>query len=373
MQRQGEFLHTEDKHGYRYFAPTPLPPHPAIDSRVIEDALLKASNSLAVLDAVSQRVPDMDLFVSMYVRKEAVLSSQIEGTQATLEDILDPELDDNLTRDLEEVVRYIATVNYGLKRMTALPLSQRLFRELHEKLMSGVRGEEKNPGEFRRSQNWIGPQGCNLHNARYVPPSVPVMHQALSDLEKFIHYDKTLHPLVQCALIHYQFETIHPFLDGNGRIGRLLIILFLIEKKMLQRPVLYISYELKRRQVEYYDRMMALREYGHYEQWVLFFLDAVRETAESATKKIDLLEAMTARDREKVVFSEKLKSAYEYLLKRPLINIRSVETQLNVSYVTANKLVGQLVSLGILLQENGKSKRNRVFIYTEYMEILENQ
>lgn len=371
MARQGEFLTTIDKHGYRYFSPAPLPPKPEIDRCALEKPLIKASNAMEVLKAVSQRVPDMDLFVSMYVRKEAVLSSQIEGTQATLENILDPEVDENLIQDVEEVVNYVAAVNFGLERIKSLPLSQRLLREVHGKLMKGVRGEDKNPGEFRRSQNWIGPQGSTLNNARYVPPTVSVMHQALSDLEKFIHYDDTLHPLIQAALIHYQYETIHPHLDGNGRVGRLLIVLFLIEKGLLQKPVLYISYELKRNQVEYYDRMMAVREHGDYEQWIRFFLQAVTDTAIQATKKIDKLHMMAENDRQIIGDSKNLQGAYAYLLERPLVNVKMLEKQLDVSYVTANKLVQQLVSLDILKQINRKHKRNRVFSYQKYMDILE--
>jgi Fic family protein len=208
----------------------------------------------------------------MYIRKEALISSQIEGTQCTLDDVLDPEIDMNANADVAEVINYIKAAQFALERLNTLPICSRLLRDTHAILMEGVRGQDKNPGEYRRSQNWIGPQNCTLKDARYIPPNVDDMTAAMSDLEKYINESNIYDPLVRAALIHYQFETIHPFLDGNGRIGRLLILLYLMEHKLLNKPVIYVSYFLKKNQFEYYDRISEVRRSGNYEQWVSFFL-----------------------------------------------------------------------------------------------------
>lgn len=248
---------------YRSFRPAPLPPEPPLQLDEETVALLVAANrELQRLDDLSRYVPNADLFVSMYVRKEALLSSQIEGTQCTLEDLLDPGAEENVDADVVDVVNYVKATQFALGRLREMPLCGRLLREVHEVLMGGVRGQEKNPGEFRRSQNWIGPGGGSLRDARYVPPNVEDMAEAISDLERFINEPSPLDPLVRAALIHYQFETIHPFLDGNGRVGRLLILLYLMECGLVSKPAIYISYFLKRNQVEYYDRMMEVRKRG---------------------------------------------------------------------------------------------------------------
>lgn len=261
---------------YKSFVPNPLPPSPPIElTEDIIALLVKANSQLAVLESVATRIPNVELFVSMYVRKEALMSSQIEGTQATLEDVLDPMLDANTNRNVADVVNYIKATEFAINRLQALPLCNRLIKETHAVLMEGVRGQEKSPGEFRYSQNWIGGQGSTLKNARYIPPSPDDMLDAMSDLEKYINADDDLDALIRAALIHYQFETIHPFLDGNGRVGRLLITLFLMEKRVLSTPALYISYFLKKNRVEYYDRMTEVRTKGNYEQWVKFFLQAI--------------------------------------------------------------------------------------------------
>ena len=231
---------------YKSFMPSVLPPNPPIelDSDIVE-VLVKANKQLALLEGISSRIPNIHLFISMYVRKEALMSSQIEGTQATLEDVLDPMLQENTNRPVGDVVNYIKATDFAINRLKELPLCNRLIKEAHEVLLSGLRGQNKSPGEFRHSQNWIGAAGCNLQNARYIPPSVEDMIQSMSDLEKYINGDDELDVLIRAGLIHYQFETIHPFLDGNGRIGRLLITLFLMKKKVLSTPALYISYFLK--------------------------------------------------------------------------------------------------------------------------------
>lgn len=245
--------------------------------------------SSSVTGSSFQRPGFIELFVSMYVRKEALMSSQIEGTQATLEDVLDPLIEANTNRNVADVVNYIKATEFAINRLQELPLCNRLIKETHAVLMSDVRGQEKSPGAFRYSQNWIGGQGSTLKNARYIPPAPEDMTEAMSDLEKYINADDDLDALIRAALIHYQFETIHPFLDGNGRVGRLLITLFLMEKKVLTTPALYISYFLKKNRVEYYDRMTEVRAKGNYEQWVKFFLQALIESAEDATATIDEL------------------------------------------------------------------------------------
>ena len=245
---------------YESFRPAPLPPNPPIEvSGEILTKLIDANKKIATLEGLSSRIPNMGLFVSMYVRKEALLSSQIEGTQCTLEDILNPLIEANTNRDVSDVVNYIHATEFALERLKTLPLCNRLIKETHAVLLENVRGQEKTPGEFRYSQNWIGGQGSSLKNARYIPPNPDDMLTAMSDLEKYINSDDTLDPLIQAALIHYQFETTHPFLDGNGRVGRLLITLFLMEKGILSTPALYISYYLKMNRIEYYDRMTQVR------------------------------------------------------------------------------------------------------------------
>ncbi len=245
---------------YQSFIPTPLPPNPPIEmDRELTAVLVGAHRQLTLLEHLAKRIPNVDLFVSMYVRKEALMSSQIEGTQATLEDVFDPTIDENANRDVADVINYIKATEFALRRMEELPLCNRLLRETHAVLMQGIRGQEKNPGEFRESQNWIGAAGSTIKTARYIPPMVADMQIALSYLEKYWNSNDELDVLIQTALIHYQFETIHPFLDGNGRIGRLLITLFLMEQKELSTPALYISYILKKNRIEYYDRMSELR------------------------------------------------------------------------------------------------------------------
>ncbi|OJG64606.1 hypothetical protein RV07_GL003982 [Enterococcus malodoratus] len=342
----------------------------------LSNTLAEASEALGRLNMLSEYIPDMSIFLYQYIRKEAVLSSQIEGTQATLEDILDPEIAENKEKlkDVEEVVNYITATNFALELAEQLPLSSRFLKEVHKELMAGVRGQEKNPGEFRHSQNWIGPQGSTVATAKYVPPTVQEMEKALSELESYIHGTDTLHPLVQAALIHYQFETIHPFLDGNGRVGRLLIILFLLEKEVIKTPVLYISLELKRNQFEYYDRMMAVRTTGNYEQWVKFFLEVVTHTAKNATKKIEQLSKLIDVDRAKIgekrYRSNTVKNIYEFLLKHPLVTVNGLAEYFDLGFVSINNAIRQLEELGIVIQTT-RGKRNRVFSYAKYLEILE--
>ena len=360
---------------YESFRPAPLPPNPPIEiSGELLTKLIDANKKIATLEGLSSRIPNMGLFVSMYVRKEALLSSQIEGTQCTLEDILNPLIEENTNRDVSDVVNYIRATEFALERLKTLPLCNRLIKETHAVLLESVRGQEKNPGEFRYSQNWIGGQGSTLKNARYIPPNPEDMLTAMSDLEKYINSDDTLDPLIQAALIHYQFETTHPFLDGNGRVGRLLITLFLMEKDILSTPALYISYYLKMNRIEYYDRMTQVRRTGDYEQWISFFLQAFADSAEDAIHTIDrltalhdkstkLFDSLTKRQRTSVL------KVFSYLESNPIIDIQKTATTLEMSYNTVSKVVSILIEDGILKQTD-KSGKAKIYSYTEYLDIL---
>lgn len=359
---------------YQSFVPSPLPPTPPIEiSEDILEQLIKANSQLAILESVATRIPDVDLFVSMYVRKEALMSSQIEGTQATLEDVLDPLIEDNTNRNVADVVNYIKATEYAIRRLHELPLCNRLLKETHAILMEGVRGQEKNPGEFRCSQNWIGGKGSTLRNAKYIPPSPDDMTEAMSDLEKYINADDRLDGLIRAALIHYQFETIHPFLDGNGRIGRLLITLFLMEKKILTTPALYISYFLKKNRVEYYDRMTEVRSKGNYEQWVKFFLQALAESAKDAIAAIDELTALHDKNVDLVAgmgrASKNAMLVFRYMEANPIIEIGKTAEALGITFGTASNVVERLSSAGIL-EQTTTGRRNRTFAYKDYLAIL---
>lgn len=361
---------------YRSFVPASLPPHPEleIDSDML-NALIGANRSIAVLESLATRIPDMDLFISMYVRKEALMSSQIEGTQATLEDVFDPMITENTNRNVADVVNYIKATEYAISRLITLPLCNRLLKEAHAVLMEGVRGQEKDPGEFRYSQNWIGGQGSNLKTARYIPPNPEDMINAMSDLEKYMNREDSLDNLIRAALIHYQFETIHPFLDGNGRIGRLLITLFLMKQKVLTTPALYISYFLKKNRIEYYDRMTEVRNKGNYEQWVKFFLMAIESSAEDAIETIDELNALRLKN-ENIIERMKRSSKnvmliFRYLESNPIIDIGQTAKAVGISFNTASSAVKKLVDVGILVQTENVS-RNRTFSYEAYLNILRN-
>lgn len=360
---------------YQSFRPNPLPPEPPIEvSGELIAKLVDANKKLAALDGLSSRIPNMDLFVSMYVRKEALLSSQIEGTQCTLDDILNPFAEENTNLNVSDVVNYIRAEEFAIERLQTLPLCNRLIKETHSVLMEGVRGQEKSPGEFRYSQNWIGGQGSTLRNARYIPPNPEDMIDAMSDLEKYMNSEDTLDPLIQAALIHYQFETTHPFLDGNGRVGRLLITLFLIEKKILSTPSLYISYFLKMNRVEYYDRMTQVRKTGDYEQWVLFFLQALSDSAEDAIQTIDRLTEIHNRNAQKFDDLTKRQRTNAlrlllYLEKNPIIDIQKTASALELSYNTVAKNVAFFVDKGIL-QQTEKAGKAKIYAYTDYLAVL---
>ncbi len=359
---------------YKSFVPSSLPPEPPIElSEEMVKILVNANKKIAILESISSRIPNVSLFVSMYVRKEALLSSQIEGTQATLEDVLDPMVESNTNQNVSDVINYIKATEFAINRLSELPLCNRLIKETHNVLMRGVRGQEKSPGEFRHSQNWIGGQGSSLKNARYIPPNSEDMNEAISDLEKYINNDDEVDPLIKAALIHYQFETIHPFLDGNGRVGRLLITMFLIEKKVLTTPALYISYFLKKNRIEYYDRMSEVRQSGNYEQWIKFFLQAIYESAEDAVETIDELNKLHNVNVEKIKSLGKATKntlkLFEYIESSPIIEINKTAAALNLSYNTTSAAVKRLVNLNILSLTNN-FQRNRTFLYEDYLKIL---
>ena len=361
--------------GYRAFIPAPLPPDPplAFDAQ-LATVLARAGTAVGRLDGVAATLPNPDLFVAMYVRREAVLSSQIEGTQSTLEDVLAYEIDPertNLPRDIDEVVNYIAAMKYGLARLDSLPLSLRLLREIHGRLMTGTRGGNKSPGEFREGQNWIG--GVRgLVDATFIPPPPHEMRAALGNLERFLHDSGGLDPLIVAALTHAQFETIHPFLDGNGRIGGLLITFLLCHEKVLQRPVLYLSHYLKQHRATYYDRLMAIRLAGDWEGWLRFFLTGVAEVAREAEQTARQIVHLREEIRQRAQAAKMSATAFrllDHLFQQPFINVNAARDHLGVSYVAANGLIGELCEVGVLSEITGGS-RNRVFRFGPYIDLF---
>lgn len=366
--------------GYRAFIPAGVPPKPPLTyddelTRLLSDA----DRALGRLDGVASVLPNPDLFVSMYVRHEAVLSSQIEGTQSTLEDIVQFEIEGataDQPKDLEEVVNYVAAMNYGLLKLAKLPLSKRLLCEIHRKLLHGVRGAERQPGEFRTSQNWIGPPGCTLDRADFVPPPPHEMQAALNNFEKFLHDRGTLPVLIHCAIAHAQFETIHPYLDGNGRIGRLLITLLLCEREILRQPLLYLSYYFKAHRAQYYDRLMAVRNDGDWEGWIKFFLRGVFEVSQGATTTARAI--LELREEDRTAIAEKFSGStnglrlLDHLYQQPIISVGNAEGFLKCAYVTAAKVIDDFKELGILVETTGRP-RNRRFRYQRYWELFERQ
>ena len=361
---------------YKAFVPAALPPDPVINMDRLYKPLDNAMKALGGIDALAKLLPDISLFLYMYVRKEALVSSQIEGTQSSLSDLLLYENDETPNvpvDDVEEVSNYIAALNHGLARMKkGFPLSVRLIREMHKILLRGGRGANKAPGELRRSQNWIG--GTRPGKASFVPPPPESVGDLMSDLEKFAHdEDQKLPALVKAALIHVQFETIHPFLDGNGRLGRLLITLLLCADGVLVEPILYLSLYFKEHRQLYYDLLQEVRLKGEWERWCEFFLDGVAETATQAAtdakKIIDLLD----RDRARIgQISNSANSAlkiHAYLLKKPYLSLTKAAASLDLSVPTVTKTVMKLVDIGMLKELTGQA-RNRLFAYTEYLDIL---
>lgn len=359
---------------YQSFRPNPLQTVSDLEiDHVMLENLIQANRQLAKLDAAANLIPSVPLFVSMYVRKEALMSSQIEGTQCTLDDVLDPELDQNMNSDVADVVNYVKAVYYAIERLETLPLCKRYIREIHEKLLAGVRGQDKMPGEFRVSQNWIGPANCSLKDARYIPPNVEDMNQAMNDLEAYFNMPLEEDALIRAALIHYQFETIHPFLDGNGRIGRLLILVYLMSQGLLSKPIIYVSYFLKKNQIEYYDRMGEVRRSGNYEQWINFFLEALSAAAADSLDTIQRLAALHDKHIQALPKTNRskdnLRALFEYIEQYPIMDIGRTAEALHLSYNTVATGVKKLKDAGIL-SETTNASRNRVFAYEEYLQIL---
>ncbi|HPC83853.1 MAG TPA: Fic family protein [Thermoanaerobaculaceae bacterium] len=361
----------------RAFLPDPLPPQPPLEMTDRRQRLLeRATVALGRLDSVSLLLPDPDLFLYAYVRREAVLSSQIEGTQSTLDQLLLFELEEAPGVPLDDVVEvsnYVAALDHGLRRLQGgFPLSNRLIREMHAVLLTSGRGSEKAPGEFRRSQNWIG--GTRPGNAQFVPPPPDQVEDCMAALERFLHDERNPYPaLVKAALVHLQFETIHPFLDGNGRIGRLLIAFILHHEELLTRPFLYLSLYFKQHRAEYYRLLNAVRIEGDWESWLDFFLEGVEQTAGNAVDTAKRLHSLFQRDAQTIQQSGRSASTilrvFQVLRERPLVTLKLVCERTGLSFPAAGKAMEALMTLGVAGEITGR-KRDRIFAYKQYLAIL---
>jgi Fic family protein len=360
---------------YWAFVPQPLPPALEIDWD-LANTLSEADRSLSELSGVARALPNPHLLIAPFVRREAVLSSRIEGTQAGFSDLLFFEAAPSAKppiEDVKEVANYVSALEHGLARLKDLPVSLRLIREMHERLMHGVRGDSMTPGEFRRSQNWIGAPGCTLADAAFVPPPVAEMTQALSDFEKYLHEPPVLPPLVRLALIHYQFEAIHPFVDGNGRIGRLLITLLLCVEGLLPQPLLYLSAFFERHRQEYYRLLMAVSQSGSWRPWIAYFLRGIADQSSDAVKRANLLLSLRQRYREKMQSARSsalLLQMVDDLFSTPALDVSSASKRLNVTPRAAQLNVDKLIKSGILKEATGR-RRNRIFVAAEIIDIIE--
>ena len=360
---------------YWAFVPQPLPPALEIDWD-LANTLSEADRSLSELSGVARTLPNPHLLIAPFVRREAVLSSRIEGTQAGFSDLLFFEAAPSAKppiEDVKEVANYVSALEHGLARLKDLPVSLRLIREMHERLMHDVRDDSMTPGEFRRSQNWIGPPGCTLADAAFVPPPVAEMTQALSDFEKYLHEPPVLPPLVRLALIHYQFEAIHPFLDGNGRIGRLLITLLLCVEGLLPQPLLYLSAFFEHHRQEYYRLLMAVSQSGSWTPWIAYFLRGIAEQSSDAVKRANLLLSLRQRYREKMQSARSsalLLQMVDDLFSTPALDVSGASKRLNVTPRAAQLNVDKLIKSGILKEATGR-RRNRIFVAAEIIDIIE--
>ncbi|OGR78276.1 MAG: cell filamentation protein Fic [Elusimicrobia bacterium RIFCSPLOWO2_02_FULL_39_32] len=358
---------------YKAYIPNPLPPELEWTPKLVR-VLSDADTLLGRLSGDGKRLPNPHLLIRPFVAREAVMSSRIEGTQATLGELLAKEAGASIDRspaDLREVGNYVIALEYGIKRLKTLPLSLRLVRELHEKLMMGVRGNHATPGEFRRSQNWIGTPGCTLTNASYVPPSPDYLMDCLSHWEKFMH-DKSIPPLAQIALLHYQFEAIHPFLDGNGRVGRLLIILFLIERSILPSPLLYISAFFEATRRDYYDRLRGVSEQGNWSAWLEYFLNGIARQSEDALSRSERInqKIMDWRKEFSGASSKVPLKLIDILASNPYLTITKASQRLEVAYTTIERAIKKLENLSVVTKV-GKAKRDRVYCASSILEILD--
>lgn len=358
------------------FVPHPLPPKISWTPDLIA-ALSKADRALGELAGLGRSLPNPHLLIWPFVRREAVLSSRIEGTQASLSDLYVYEaiqlpLFDIPTSDVREVYNYVRALDYGLERLKSLPLSLRLIREIHEQLMEGVRGEHQTPGEFRRSQNWIGPPGCTLNEATCVPPPVSEMNEALDSFEKFLYAPSSLPPLVRLGFIHYQFEAIHPFLDGNGRIGRLLIILLLCSWDILPLPFLYLSAYFEAHRQAYYDSLLDVSQKGKWEAWLIFFLRGVATQSRDAVLRAQRLRNLREQYREQFQMARaasRLLQVVDLLFARPVLTTRQAAEALEANFSSAQRYINQLAATGILREITGQS-RNRIYVAERILEII---
>jgi Fic family protein len=362
--------------GYWAFMPNPLPPN--IDwSTTLITALGEAERNLGRLASLADTLPSPHILVRPFIKREAVLSSRIEGTRASLIDLYHYESAQlsffEGSSDVGEVHNYVRALDYGLERLKTLPVSLRLIREVHGILMDGVRGEFLTPGEFRRSQNWIGSPGSTIESASLVPPPVDEMNRALDALEKFIHAPSEIPKLVRAGLIHYQFEAIHPFLDGNGRVGRLVVILLLTEWELISQPLLYLSAFFEANRLDYYDRLLAVSQRGEWENWLLFFLKGVSNQSQDSITRIEHLGRLRSAYRERLRKERatmRLLQSLDVLFERPILNIRQLEVALGVPYRTAQRYVEKLEEIGILREVTGNA-RNRLYQADEILRALE--
>lgn len=374
--RAGRYVHQPNH--YAAFIPAALPPDPPLRwDDELQHLLSKADRALGRLDGSIQTLPDPDLFVMMYVRKEAVLSSQIEGTQSSLNDLLELEAsiaDARRPADVGEVVNYVRAMNYGLERLHDLPISTRLIREIHSELLDGVRGRHLDPGEIRRTQNWIGAQGCTLNEATFVPPPPNEVEDHLSNLERFIHSTVNIPPLIKIGMIHAQFETIHPFLDGNGRVGRLLITFLLCQSEILIRPVLYLSYYFKRHRLRYYELLQKVRDEGDWEAWIKFFLEGVATVSLEATATARAIVELRENHRHTIInnFGRAAGNALrvlESLYKTPFTTTTSVQKLLKITFPPASNLIQRMVEADMLVEVTGQD-RYRIYQYRPYVSLF---
>jgi Fic family protein len=372
-EKPGKLVRTAQ--GYWAFVPRNLPPKLELTWDFAKQ-ISEADRMLSELAGAARTLPNPHLLIEPFSRREAVLSSRIEGTLASLSDLMSFEALGVVhpdRADVKEVANYVAALEYGLKRLAQLPVSSRLMKELHERLMRGTRGEDLTPGEFRRSQNWIGPPGCSLNDATFVPSPVAEMKEALSDLERYIHAESNMPPLVRMALIHYQFEAIHPFLDGNGRIGRLLITLLLCAEGLLPQPLLYLSAFFERHRSEYYRLLLEVSQRGNWLEWITFFLRGVSEQSVDALNRANQLQQLSLEYREALHAkrsSATLLRMCDRLFKNPVFSPNSISKALDLTYVSAQKNIDKLVDAGILREITGR-KRGRIYVAQQVMEILE--
>jgi len=360
---------------YWAFVPSPLPPNLEWDTALVSQ-ISKADLAVGTLSGLGETLPNPHLLIYPFIRREAVLSSRIEGTQSSLSDLLLFEATQvEKQRDVKEVQNYVRAMEYGLKRLNELPLSLRFIRELHGILMDGVRGEQATPGEFRLSQNWIGASGATLNEATFVPPPPPEMQESLGQLEKFLHSDTRLPPIVQVAMVHYQFETIHPFLDGNGRIGRLLITLLLCQKNVLIKPLLYLSSFFEQHRQEYYEVLLKVSQVGAWREWIEFFLRAVTEQSEDAVLRsrhlLELLRSYSQVAREKRLPPTAVQLV-ELIFMKPVLNAKTAQEFLNVSYPSAQNAINSLEEAGILTEITGR-RRAKAYSANDILKVLDGE